>query len=203
MTAMVPICRELRAHRLSAQYEKLAHWAVKRFLGFDPKHPDYEDAVQVARLAVFKAGRLFDSARNIKFISYAGRAAAQDLELWNKLRLRHGFRHVGDSPTNAAVTRAVAPVSLDLHVADVGPLAELIPAAQPDRPGAVDGEDLARAMRRLPKRDAAVLHARYWLGETLVEAGRRFGVSRGMIHLIEKRAIARLGELLGADAVAG
>lgn len=196
----LPVYRELRAHRLAEQYDRLAHWAVRRFLDFGPRHPDYDDALQVARLAVFKAGRLFDAGRGVRFISYAGRAARQDLEVWNKVRLRHGFRRVGDSPENGVVRRAAAPVSLDLPVGDGGPMAELVAAAPPGRAGLVDADDVARAMRRLPRRDAAVLHARYWLGETLVEAGVRFGVSRGMIHLIEKRAVGKLRQYLGVEA---
>lgn len=182
------------AARLAEENDRLATWAVGRFLGLAGEHPDFDDAVQEARIALLDAGRCFDPKYGVKFSTYACVTINRRLARWLKCQRRHGFTWTGDSPIDhGQARRTKEPFPLDDdRLAVIGADGEL--------PAWMDAEELADAIRYLPRRDAEVLHARYWLGETLVQAGVRFGVSRGMIHLIEKRALERLREILGATA---
>lgn len=182
---------------MADENDRLAHWAVGRFLRLNQLHPDYEDAVQVARLVLLNAGEHFRPELGLSFATYAVPSMQRRLILWKKIERRNGFRATGDCSKAEAADPPPKPTSLSGHDEDGRPLLEILATATPDRVGWLDGDDVARAMRRLPRRDAEVLCVRYWEGLTLVEAGVRFGVSRGMIHLIEKRAIKNLRRYLG------
>ncbi len=81
---------------LTAKYERLACWTANRFRR-KVRDADFEDALQVARLSVWRAANAWDRNRGVKFISYATRAALNDLNRWWQINRRGGLTHLGDS----------------------------------------------------------------------------------------------------------
>ncbi len=63
---------------LTAKYESLAWWAVKR-MGARVPESDRDDATQVARLAIYRAALKWDRNRGVSFKSYAAQAAINNL----------------------------------------------------------------------------------------------------------------------------
>jgi RNA polymerase primary sigma factor len=66
-------------------------------------------------------------------------------------------------------------------------------------------EDLLEIVDKLPAREALVLRRRYGLEgagpQTLAEIGRDLGISRERVRQIEKRALRRLKETWGKEAL--
>lgn len=97
--------------------------------------------------------------------------------------------------------------SLDQDVTgDGGTLYHALPATGTDGGGErIAADELRAALRRaMPKaRDREILELRYGLTGgpplTMLEVGRRYGISRGRVEQIEKRALARLRDHLPAD----
>ena len=103
-------------------------------------------------------------------------------------------------------------VSLDLPVGEgeEDTLEELIPDERiplPEREALRElfREDLLEMVNRLPARDALVLRLRYGLDgappRTLAEIGRQLGITRERVRQLEVRALKRLKEAWGREAL--
>jgi RNA polymerase sigma-70 factor (sigma-E family) len=81
---------------------------------------------------------------------------------------------------------------------------EVLTDAVPDRPapdsatGAVEADDLRRALRALPDRQRAAVVLRFWCDLSEQETAAAMGVSVGTVKSHTSRGLARLRELLPA-----
>lgn len=133
---------------------------------------EFEDALQIARIAVLKALEGWEPEKS-SFWTFCyrcvGSALRDDLR---KLRRRQA----GIGPT--------------LEIADT------IPA----RPVATEEAlDIARAMDTLPPTQRQVIEMRFLQGETLDATGKQLGLSRERARQIETEALANLRQVLGED----
>lgn len=102
------------ARRLATKYDPLVGWCVKKFIGLSGRDPDYPDAVQDGRLALWWASRLWRADRGVTFKTYATRAVRNALFRWLEIHSRHGFTYVGDSAK--VKTAAERPASTDTRL---------------------------------------------------------------------------------------
>lgn len=98
--------------RRIAENEALAHWAVQKWAHLIESSPDYEDAVQEARQAMYRAAVTYDETRGITFSTLACICIRNQLSHWTTKHRKHGFGHVGDLHVGAPV-QWVAPSDED------------------------------------------------------------------------------------------
>lgn len=145
-------------------------------------HPGCEaaDLAQEARLAAFLPGRRLDGAVTNALRTYGPRT-----------RPEHGSR--------LRAERLGRPLHEPLR--DGGPpLSELVPAdVEPADAAVVEAEAdarrrraAARALRRLPPREAEAVRLHFLDGLTMAAAGRRMGVTGGRVSQLVKSALVRL-----------
>ncbi len=165
---VIPLCDILRANRLAEENDRLAHWAVNRFLRWTPSHQDYQDAVQEARISLRKSCLLFDPERKVKLSAFAGTNMMRHLLHWRDRQSRNGFR-CADGP----VFTGELTVSADVGKAEVDTVELDDEAAR-----------VRAAMLKLEPRSALAITLRYACGWKLVEIGWRLNVGKEMARLI-------------------
>jgi len=134
-------------------------------------------------------------------------------------RVEHELTHqLGRAPTSGEVCRkmgiskrqlrsarlhATSCLSLDDdHHGQSQPLRDQLPDNSIDQEKSRQLETLDRLVSNLTKKEQEVIRLRYGLDakkETLVELGKRFGVSRERIRQIETKALKKLNQWLGQE----
>ena len=177
-------CRDMinAKNEVIAKYEKLCHWCVVshsycRYLGINEKHHDYDDALNVARMAVFKAHKRFDPARGTKFVTFATQVAIRSITNYMRVYSRRGFIGVADHHHMANVH------TFD----DVGPLMDMRPVDE-----SIDHRDeLATVLNfvdtNTTRKERKAFYARC-KGATFEKVGRKIGVKK----VAAAKIIARL-----------
>jgi RNA polymerase sigma factor (sigma-70 family) len=156
--------------QLLAEHEPLVHWVVHRqWLGGLP----YVDAVQVGRIALWRAIEGYDHERGTRFSTYA--VPAIEHAVWRAVEVerRSAAGYDFGLPQEGATLEEVQQRELE-HAA----LGELV--------------------AQLPERLAAVIRARYTLGElrpeTFGTVGARLGVTRQRVQQLHVEALLWLGD---------
>jgi RNA polymerase sigma factor (sigma-70 family) len=207
-----------RAAEWALANDRACRWAIGYYVGLGfapPGSPEYEDCLQEARLAVFRASLKFDPGRRsartglpVKPLTYQVVAAKNALEQWRLVQTRHGHTGVGDSKREGTRTRAARPASLSVGVAGESddPTGRdewaLDPRPRPDE--AAETRDLAdRAavlLDELADHDApaaAVLRLRFLEGKTLAQAAEAIGFVKEWARQKEHQGLAWMRERFG------
>lgn len=140
------------------------------------KHAERDDLVQVGRIAMFNAVRLFDVNRGVRLLTYAGCSV-----------MRAMWRESNSTSVNP--------------VASVDWLSDLMDFDVTDEDVDVESEANRRQLKclvnsilgELPDRDRDILKRRM-NGETLREVGEAWGICRERVRQIEKRAMLKVEE---------
>jgi RNA polymerase sigma factor (sigma-70 family) len=146
------------------------------------------EVVSDGNMSLFRAVEKFDFARGNRFSTYATWAITKNYARSIPQQLYHGSRYVtGQDEIIAGAA--------DGHSA---------PASESDRQHV--RELIAAGMNELSKREREIVDSRFGLGGqsrtlTLEQLGRRFGVTKERIRQIERRALARLREVLAPSLV--
>lgn len=155
---------------------------------------DAADLEQVGRLAAFKAARNFRVFEGgSSFYSYSFR--------WIKRDIRFAAQKTSlpvDMPHDRCFTDAISSVSLDAPVGedDNRTHADTIAAEGDDASQGAQKNEAAAALmkqlKRLPKREREILHARFFQQRTLEDIAQDYGVTRERIRQIERIALNTL-----------
>jgi RNA polymerase sigma factor (sigma-70 family) len=178
----------MTATELALKNDPLARWAVGKFLRRCPeKDPD---ALQAARLALWRAAKVFDASRGLKFSTFATVSIVRELRSHAKREGRRGFKGVRAKNEYAPVE---APASLD------GELARLIAGRSPDPSATLERSDALAAVweaaaRVLDRPSFMALRMRFAGGLDGGEIARRLGCSRQWVMTLEQRALTKLRE---------
>jgi RNA polymerase sigma factor (sigma-70 family) len=190
---LVPGCQSpltLTQRALVADNLKVARWAVRRYYPtLRSGGPDFDDAVAVASLGLVEAARRYDPGRS-SFMTYALYWCRDGLRRWWAARHRRGLRSAG---------RAARVVSLDREVGGRSISASLrAPCVSlTDRH---DAEVVFRALADLPARQRAAVDLTLLQGLTLIQAGRRLGVSGERVRQVREKAVSVLRARCGATS---
>ena len=168
-----------------------------------------EDLVNEGNIGLIQAAGRFDPERGIRFVSYAVcwiRQAIQKAIRENGSMIRVPRSRLGELPRTAHLRMQAAQrtLSLDSPVAgmeDSDPLSACLEDRNAPKPeevlvGASMKDELGSVLAGLSERDASILRHRFGLagrGRTsLLEAGRKHGISKERVRQIEKRALRRI-----------
>jgi RNA polymerase primary sigma factor len=174
-----------------------------------------EDLVNEGNIGLIQAAGRFDPERGIRFVSYA--------VFWIRQAIAKAIRENGGSirvprsrpgePQRIAVLRMQAarrPVSLDSPVMDMDnpePFGAHLEDRSTEKPeealvGSSLKDELGSVLAGLSDREASILQCRFGLGgrtrTSLMEAGRKHGLSKERVRQIEKRALRRVRAAAGA-----
>jgi RNA polymerase sigma factor (sigma-70 family) len=179
----------------AAEHLGLCGWVARRYLG---RGLELEDLVQEGWFGLVRAVELFDESRGLDFSTYAKHWIRDAI---TRALLDHG--HVIRRPRAPKrrpgcvfahrQTREV--LSIDASPVPGSTGAEIL-EARPDRIDPMELAEVRAAIDALPERERETLKARYDDGLTHREIGARLGFSRQQAHALEKRALARLRELV-------
>lgn len=181
----------------SARKCKAAKWAS---VGVCTSH---EDVIQVGRMGLMRAAEMFDESKGVKFATYARWWIDAYIKDWcfNQLRTVR-------IPRSSALKRWKAGKSTVLHALSID--SGFAPVDNGNEGNVLDSlgfhvhqddeiQDtehlharLRSAIRGLPKREAEVLHGRFFQDLTLAELGDKFKLSRERIRQIEANALSKL-----------
>lgn len=156
----------------------LAYQQANRLAIYDPA-VDIDDKVQTAAMALCRAVRGYDKHRGAKFSTYASvaiRRGLVDLYRISKRRVQH-FRQWSE------------------HDGELAEAEELEPAT-------AINEELAALLAILTETERAVIGQRFGIGakqRTLRQIAARMHVTHERVRQIEKKAIAKLRRLVGAN----
>jgi RNA polymerase sporulation-specific sigma factor len=179
----------------------LVHWAVKKFLGIDKSHPDYEDAVQVGMIALTKAIKGFKPEYGFKLSTYATRGVRRELAYWWRIWNRLGFTAVKDKPMPGRIPIRI-PAPLQLERPDGTSDAFDWLCCNDDEPIIDDDPEsmqLKEAIAQLSQLEQRIIRDRFWRSQSLVQVANQVGLSRERVRQIEAQAIRQLGRTLGAE----
>lgn len=188
----------------SARRCKTAIWACKGAC------TGYDDVIQAGRMGLMRAAEKFDDSRGVQFATYARwwiDAYIKDL-CFNKLRAVRIPRNVALKRWKAGTPVAMHATSIDTGFTDRenGGDSHMLDylgfhSHQEDEQMDTDHlhARLRSAIRGLPKREAAVLHGRFFDGLTLAQLGAEFGVSRERIRQLEAKALNKLRQHFQVD----
>lgn len=181
----------------SARKCKVASWASS---GVCTGH---EDVIQAGRMGLMKAAEKFDESRGVKFATYARWWIDAYIKDWcfNQLRTVR-------IPRNSALKLHKAGKAVAMHAASIDtgfavcdtdhamPVLDYLGYTTHQDDEVPDTEHLhARlrsAIRGLPKREAFVLHGRFFKDLSLAELGETLCVSRERVRQIEAKALGKL-----------
>lgn len=186
---MTPAYHPLRVARLCAENDRLACWAVGKFLGLYAG-ADHDDALSEARVALRRAAEAHSAFRGVPFGTYAAFCLERHLRhYWTRVQKR-GFKEVGTRKVR--VRRLGAPDRDALPVRD-DPLARVERADEAER--------VRAAVGKLPPDLQEVVRRRFFAGESLTNTGAAFGVSKEAARLWQVKALGMLRlALAGEDA---
>ena len=174
-----------------------------------------EDLVNEGNIGLIRAAGRFDPDRGIRFVSYAVcwiRQAILKAIRENGSMIRVPRSRLGELPRTAELRMQAAQrtLSLDSPVSgreDADPLSACLEDRNAPKPeevlvGASIKDELGSVLAELSDRDASILRHRFGLagsGRTsLLEAGRRHGISKERVRQIEKKTIRKIRASDGA-----
>lgn len=175
--------------RLEAN-DPLAHWAVQRWARLAENSSEYEDALQEAKMAMYRAAMAFEEKRGVKFGTLACICMRNQLIYWADKHHRYGYTALGEMRPMPHL-RLVVPPDEDAPAHDewhADPF-DHVEAFE-------DSEQLQRAMAwlfRWRPQMAKVIYGKYFQGLTNGEISDRLSLSRP--------AVARM-IVLGRDYLA-
>ena len=176
--------------RLVEQYFPLVGWCLNRYRHLEAiKRLGPDDAHSAGLCGLLRGAELWDETRGVKFITYAVRC------ILSHIRNHARTAYLIPIPTHQMEKGRKPPGWMHYHDSHSG-LPGHLPA--PQAPEGPDTEPLTNALRCLDRRTRDVLRRRFWKGQTLLEVGNHYGVSRERIRQIEKEAIEKLRERLTA-----
>jgi len=171
-----------------------------------------EDLVNEGNIGLIRAAGRFDPERGIRFVSYAVHWIRQAIQ--KAITENGGVIRVPRSrpseQTRLAAQAARRVVSLDSPVAgaeDADPLVSCLEDRSARKPeeALLDAslkEDVGSVLAGLSGRDASVLRDRFGIAgrerASLLEIGRKHGLSKERVRQIEKRALRRIRTAAGA-----
>jgi RNA polymerase sigma factor (sigma-70 family) len=162
-----------------------AHWCVRKWLGLGPEDAEYDDRVQEALLAIWRAAKGYDPGRRLKFVTYAGPGVYRAIRQGHAKAEQRGFTRVGSSTNRyATVGRS----------ADLGVVEEAGGLAVFDDPTALDLEAVWAVVSRMTPSRQAVLRLYYGAGLGDAEIAARTGSNRPAVNELRRAAVAELRE---------
>lgn len=184
--------------------KELAYWTVHKTLGIAVGDPDYEDAGQVALMAMAYAYGKFDPTRKSKYdptktvapSTYVVIAMQRSLRKWNDERRRRGFS--GTSKIIRDGGNIETPLSLNVRYGSnefrQGTLADEVADPRPELAEYIAERDdhIWKAMEKLPSRARFVIACTYWLGLTDFKIAKAMGVHKSRPEQIRKKALKEM-----------
>lgn len=170
------------ALRILRDHEWFARWCVRRVIGGEFRRDGMEhwdDAVQVARVAIWRVIPAWLAAGRAKFSSFARVPVTRDVRHFLRLQVRQGFVRTGDYKGRPARPPRRCPLA-----------PRPAPAADPDT--RLDAELVWRVAATLRPRHRAVLAAIYRGGLLRTEAAVQLGLSKSCVLRAERAALRQL-----------
>lgn len=186
----------------------LAYKQIFNIVRISQTHADYDDVVQVARIALWNAINKYNPAKmsrftgdNVRLTTYAVIAIQRALRRWMQLRNRHGFSKVGDGNRKQyweSFVPVKAPVRLDQPENEAyGDMVEVV-AKEPRQEAILTkeiAETVSSALGRLwqthPK-IAGVVYQRFIQHKTLQAIADDFSLSKERIRQLLRKGIVYL-----------
>lgn len=165
--------RATRAGKLAEENKGLVYWAL-RALKIKCWHRDYEDAVQEAKLALYRAGMLWDAYRGVKFSSYAGTALLRQLSKFMNKRRKHQLRNLVNEDEIVGGYDEYD----DEEERDLERLAKVM-----------------QSMNRLPERTRKLVEGHYLDKRTLRDLGREWGITQERVRQVIVVGVAELKQM--------
>jgi DNA-directed RNA polymerase specialized sigma24 family protein len=176
------------------QNEGLARLAVRRATGFRQSHPDWDDALQVARIALWRFAPTWDEER-APWPVYGLIVAYRRVKQWETVRRRRGFTNTLDHPS-LGDRRGPEPTvygTRDLLDNDVVYMDD--PAAIAE--GKEAAELIQRTLANLSPRVRGILEA-IMAGENLKQYGRDRGKCRAWCYSVVAKVKPELQQQLAS-----
>ncbi|HHV55460.1 MAG TPA: RNA polymerase sporulation sigma factor SigK [Firmicutes bacterium] len=179
------------AHTLAERNLRLvAHIARK----FESTGEDQDDLISIGTLGLVKAIDTFDPEHNTRLATYAARCIENEILMYLRSR-RNSRQEVVLSEPIGADREGNEVTLMDVLGTDGTEVYDQVE-------GRVEREQLREKLGSLTRRERLVLELRYGLGDgverTQREIARLLGVSRSYVSRIEKRALLKLAQVLGA-----
>lgn len=183
------------SHDYDGQYDPhigLAHSVICEVAMIGPDHSDYDDCLQVARMAIWNAQRNYCDKQGAAFSTYACKAIRHALFRWKELDYRHGFTRVGERSRNRKIVSQ--PKSLNFDLSEGGDeLGDIIADKRIDLKLSDNQEWVWSLLSALANKDtklAMVVYGRFFLGLSLRKIGERMGgVCREYVRQLEAEAL--------------
>ena len=168
-----------------------------------------EDLVNEGNIGLIRAAGRFDPERGIRFVSYAVcwiRQAILKAIRENGSMIRVPQRRLGELPRTAELRMQAMQRTLSLDSPIAGtenpdPLGACLEDRSVPRPeevliGASLNDEVGSVLAGLSDRETSILQSRFGLGgrrqTSLLEAGRKHGLSKERVRQIEKKALRRI-----------
>lgn len=186
----------------------LARWQVQRTLNIDQTHPDYEDALQHALIAMARAFDQYDPTRTgqdgkvAKVGSVAAFFMQRELQRWSATNARRGFRGVSKRIEDGGWSPP-APLGLLDPIPGMGKL-RICDEVSDWRRSDLETTDAADtvwwAMSKLRNpRSRTVLACRYWYGWTVNQTARALRMSVYVVRKVEDAALEELRKIMSTQ----
>jgi RNA polymerase sigma factor for flagellar operon FliA len=174
-----------------------------------PAGLETEDLVAAGNFGLCKAAAAFDPSRDVQFLTYAVTmirgAILEHCRDWDfyPRSLRDKVKAMQEK-SDAANVPSLAPVgSLEIKRPDGEGAASHLDLLKDERPGpealAMDADarrTVARAIARLPEREAFVVARHYYDGAAFREIAEEIGISESRTYQLNQQAMARLRRCL-------
>jgi len=170
------------------KWEKMLHLLVRRNLNRLGHMYDYEDLLNHARLALWRAHRTFDPSGGAGFQTYS----------WSVIV--HAFNALHKGASSKKRRDMVRSFSIEAEQEDSN-----FQLRSPSKPAdaAISASEDARAVRAalecLGDRERRVVLSRLYEDKTLLEIGGEMGVTRERVRQLEKKALTQLEFSLRRD----
>jgi RNA polymerase sigma factor (sigma-70 family) len=180
-----------RIQELEPILRSLAFAAAQRNARFSL---DVEDLVQVGRIAVRDADRTFDPDKTPSFRGFAIQRVRWAISAWIKQHARNVR-----VPTAKFYAGWINEVSIHAPVGedeDGSTFEEVFLGEDQTVTASAESGDrsgvIARLLKRMPRRDAAIIRSRFFQAKTLQQVADELGVTGEAVRQAEKRILARL-----------
>lgn len=166
-----------------------------------------EELAQAGRLRAWKCAQLYDPTRGAKFLSYCSRAILQEMRREGRW-LKDPVHVPVHLQKDLHITRVEMDAPMSAEEPDGSTRGETFSELACQSPDAADqaetadrAERLESAMARLPDKLQTVLRRRFFEHKTHGEIGDEMGVTRQAVQQMEVRAVRRLRDRGGLEAL--